>query len=728
MKYIKAVLIIMFVLVLSSCSSASQASLEIPQLIKPIEIKYDTTKPHIGDITSSLRLEGYVMPFKTQELSFSADNSKLKDIYVTLGQQVTQGELIAETDTTDTNKAIAQKQEYIEKINKSNAYTNNQKKLTLQKLSLELEDLNKQLNIYSTLQDNFSTVAIEEVRNDIKLKTIEIEQAKLDSTQALEAQQLELSLQQQTLDKLKNNLLDNKLYAACSGVVVFIDKIQAGDRVTPYKTVVQIADNSQLVVGYLGDQRFPSSIIDIELNIAGKTYSGIPIEEEKASLVVADKTVTAEPKKIQIVNANNDIKAGQYAAIEIVYRKKKDLILIPYNCLIISDNGNYVYVSEDGKKVRKPVKVGVSNQTEVEIVEGLTLDDTIYINSVAEEYRTGTVADVKKGDLLSYSFLQGTTMPSKSVKLHFDYDDARFTKLYVSKGRQIKASEGIAEVELESKATDIKTDTISLEALKNELKDNDLLKQNEIKQSENELNILLRNYERDKAIASYAQRDLDKQLLNIELKKISIAILKNNYEGYLFDKGYAISQSEKNLDDLKIDLSKTAIAAPFDGVITEITSLKPMQLIDKDDVVAVIATNHNPLIQLTNINAADISYGMKVDITIGKQKYTGRIISCPGILASGSPLINSAVVEIYDSNDKNINVNGATADVKILKKEVKDVVIVDKDAVKQYNGRQYVYILEDGMKKQRYIVTGSTDGTYFEVLEGLSVGQKVIVD
>jgi multidrug efflux pump subunit AcrA (membrane-fusion protein) len=144
--------------------------------------------------------------------------------------------------------------------------------------------------------------------------------------------------------------------------------------------------------------------------------------------------------------------------------------------------------------------------------------------------------------------------------------------------------------------------------------------------------------------------------------------------------------------------------------------------------VAIIASKQRPLITLANVNSAEVAYGMGVEVSVGRYKFNGKVVSCPSILAPGSLLTNTAVVEVEDTKGADISMSSAATNNKVLKKEIKDAILVNKAAVKQYNGREFVYVLEEGMKKQRYIAVGSTDGTNYEVLSGLSEGEKVLID
>ena len=56
--------------------------------------------------------------------------------------------------------------------------------------------------------------------------------------------------------------------------------------------------------------------------------------------------------------------------------KRQDLI-IPYDAVYFSAGDAYVYCVEDGKLVKTPVTVGLMNDTQVSIADGLTADSQV---------------------------------------------------------------------------------------------------------------------------------------------------------------------------------------------------------------------------------------------------------------------------------------------------------------------------------------------------------------
>ncbi|MGH9574850.1 MAG: efflux RND transporter periplasmic adaptor subunit, partial [Candidatus Acidiferrales bacterium] len=66
-------------------------------------------------------------------------------------------------------------------------------------------------------------------------------------------------------------------------------------------------------------------------------------------------------------------------------------------------------------------------------------------------------------------------------------------------------------------------------------------------------------------------------------------------------------------------------------------------------------------------------------------------------------------------------------DVKILVRESKNALVVPRGAVRDDTGQRYVYVFNDGVVKRRNVVLGVSNASSYEVLSGLSEGDRVAV-
>jgi macrolide-specific efflux system membrane fusion protein len=71
---------------------------------------------------------------------------------------------------------------------------------------------------------------------------------------------------------------------------------------------------------------------------------------------------------------------------------------------------------------------------------------------------------------------------------------------------------------------------------------------------------------------------------------------------------------------------------------------------------------------------------------------------------------------------------GDRADIKLIRDFSENAVIIPKNALKTYLGKDVVYILEDGIRIERFVQRGVQSISDVEITEGLEAGEQVIID
>mgnify|MGYP001049269747 CR=1 FL=1 len=198
---------------------------------------------------------------------------------------------------------------------------------------------------------------------------------------------------------------------------------------------------------------------------------------------------------------------------------------------------------------------------------------------------------------------------------------------------------------------------------------------------------------------------------------------KTNYEA-----------QQNTLEQLKIQLNKATIKAPFSGIVDDIIK-------DKGTVVAPgMGAELFRIINLNNMYIeADIPETYISHITKGKdveiyfpvlgEKVTSKVKQAANYI---NPANRTYQVEIDVPNNKNnikpnliakLKINDYTNEVAML---IPQSIISENAA-----GDQYVYVVENlkentGTAKQTIVKTGKTQGDVIEVLNGISIGDIVI--
>lgn len=80
-----------------------------------------------------------------------------------------------------------------------------------------------------------------------------------------------------------------------------------------------------------------------------------------------------------IDNQGEHLAPGMFARFQIAYETHADALVVPASATVVEDDATVVYVVEDGAAVRRRVKTGIRSGDFIEILGGLSADDTIVL-------------------------------------------------------------------------------------------------------------------------------------------------------------------------------------------------------------------------------------------------------------------------------------------------------------------------------------------------------------
>jgi RND family efflux transporter MFP subunit len=214
------------------------------------------------------------------------------------------------------------------------------------------------------------------------------------------------------------------------------------------------------------------------------------------------------------------------------------------------------------------------------------------------------------------------------------------------------------------------------------------------------------------------------------------AISKSQYEqAQLAASDNSLKAAESALNQAKVAynqaldaLDNISIEAPISGIVAGVnieagemaSNAQPaVTIVDMDKVYIQINVTENIINQLYN--------GQEVSVSIpaaSEEAFSGNITNISPTVDQRTQLYP---VKIYiDNNDHKIK-PGMLAKVDINTDIKENVVVVRSEAVVEKNGEQFVYVADGNKAVERKVLTGLDTGTYIEIKEGLSEGEKVIV-
>ncbi len=93
------------------------------------------------------------------------------------------------------------------------------------------------------------------------------------------------------------------------------------------------------------------------------------------------RTIKARAK---IPNPGDSLIPGSFAKIEITLQEIPDAILIPSEAVIPEMKGEMVYIASNGKARAVPVKTGIRTDRKIQVVQGLSVNDTLIVSGLLQ--------------------------------------------------------------------------------------------------------------------------------------------------------------------------------------------------------------------------------------------------------------------------------------------------------------------------------------------------------
>ena len=113
-------------------------------------------------------------------------------------------------------------------------------------------------------------------------------------------------------------------------------------------------------------------------------YSGVVSKIYKVA--ETDSSGKAKVKvDIEITDTENMPAIGLEADIRIITAQKSQALAVPYKAVYSDDAGDYVYVLESGRAVRKSVSLGVEGEDFYEVLDGIAAGEAVITTPLSDD-------------------------------------------------------------------------------------------------------------------------------------------------------------------------------------------------------------------------------------------------------------------------------------------------------------------------------------------------------
>lgn len=187
---------------------------------------------------------------------------------------------------------------------------------------------------------------------------------------------------QHATDALRRQREDMYLRAPRAGVIGYRN-VEAGEIVSAGTKVFSLVDNSHLNVDCTlaeSDAAIlkPGMEVQVTIDALGADYPGKIVYVSPAM----DDTSKTYQVRIELETEDDEMKAGLFARTAIDILQRRATLCVPKEALL-SRNGRQTLfvVHEDGTVEERTVKIGLMNDAEVEVLDGIDPGDTVVVTN-----------------------------------------------------------------------------------------------------------------------------------------------------------------------------------------------------------------------------------------------------------------------------------------------------------------------------------------------------------
>lgn len=211
--------------------------------------------------------------------------------------------------------------------------------------------------------------------------------------------------------------------------------------------------------------------------------------------------------------------------------------------------------------------------------------------------------------------------------------------------------------------------------------------------------------------------ELEMKLIFTGAKREELILNKSGYNA-------AINQIER----ARLNLEYTKIKAPFPGVIGNFDLVIGQRITSGESLFKLFSTqtmNIDINILESELNSINIGNSVEIEIpAIPDEKFIGKVSRI-------SPYIDkenrtSKLVISIKNKDSKIK-PGMFARVLIASMTYSNRILIPKDALLVRDKRNLVFTVDDSLAKWKYVDIGEKNDEFIEIINGVEVGEKVIV-
>ncbi len=219
-----------------------------------------------------------------------------------------------------------------------------------------------------------------------------------------------------------------------------------------------------------------------------------------------------------------------------------------------------------------------------------------------------------------------------------------------------------------------------------------------------------------------SQSEFEKQKSLYEMGGVTLRELKNAEISYI--------NSKYNYDNALIQLEKLKIKAPFDGIIGDLPYYTEGIKVDAGSEI-IHLLNYKKLNMEINLPGKLLGR-IKEDQPVRVTNYTMSEEILPGKITQVSPVLDPETRTFKASIDINnpdlLLRPGMFVKTEVIVASADSTIVIPKDIIMSRRNRKIVYVVDRNTAIERSITTGLENPGEVEIIEGLEVEERLVVE
>lgn len=305
--------------------------------------------------------------------------------------------------------------------------------------------------------------------------------------------------------------------------------------------------------------------------------------------------------------------------------------------------------------------------------------------------------------------------------------NGRLKEIYATTGDEVKTGDLLAELNTQGLDEEIRQQEIAMEKLRVSVEKMEVNRSAAMETDRLALERLERELEAMKTNpTAFSARELLDAEDALKSETIRQQTAASDHRASLAQARLDLESAQISLDSLYGEFKDARLISPIDGEINYTATLSEGEDVEAYKNIVRVANPYILQLQYSDDKTGEFVLGAKVDVTIDGAAFAGEVVMVPSSAPNDADEKTKKSVRFAVENLPSDCAIGGSGKIKMLKDRRDDIIVLDRNVIHSLGTRDYVLVLEDGLRKERDVEIGLETVTQAEIVSGLEVGELVI--